>query len=117
MHRDIKPANILLEEGVERVTITDFGLARAVDDASMTCSGVIAGTPQYMSPEQARGEPIDARSDLFSFGGVLYAMCTVARRFALRQPSEYCIVLPTTSQHPYVKSIPILLWLGHMMID
>ncbi len=76
VHRDIKPANILLEEGVERVTITDFGLARAVDDASMTCSGVIAGTPQYMSPEQARGEPIDARSDLFSLGSVLYAMCT-----------------------------------------
>ncbi len=76
VHRDIKPANILLEEGVERVTITDFGLARAVDDASMTCSGVIAGTPQYMSPEQVCGAPIDARSDLFSLGGVLYAMCT-----------------------------------------
>ncbi|MEZ6040042.1 MAG: protein kinase [Planctomycetaceae bacterium] len=76
VHRDIKPGNILLEQGVERVTITDFGLARAVDDASMTRSGVIAGTPQYMSPEQARGEPIDARSDLFSLGSLLYAMCT-----------------------------------------
>lgn len=76
VHRDIKPANILLEQGVERVTITDFGLARAVDDASMTRSGVIAGTPQYMSPEQARGEPIDHRSDLFSLGSLLYAMCT-----------------------------------------
>ena len=59
VHRDIKPANILLEEGVERVTITDFGLARAADDATLTRSGVIAGTPQYMSPEQARGEPVD----------------------------------------------------------
>ena len=76
VHRDIKPANILLEQGIERVTITDFGLARAVDDASMTRSGVIAGTPQYMSPEQARGEPIDHRSDLFSLGSLLYAMCT-----------------------------------------
>ena len=76
VHRDIKPANILLEDGVERVTITDFGLARAVDDATMTRSGVIAGTPQYMSPEQARGDSIDARSDLFSLGSVLYAMCT-----------------------------------------
>ncbi|MEZ6134468.1 MAG: protein kinase [Pirellulaceae bacterium] len=76
VHRDIKPGNILMEQGVERVTITDFGLARAVDDASMTRSGVIAGTPQYMSPEQARGEPIDARSDLFSLGSLLYAMCT-----------------------------------------
>jgi len=76
VHRDIKPANVLLEEGVERVTITDFGLARAVDDASLTRTGVIAGTPQYMSPEQARGEMVDHRSDLFSLGSVLYAMCT-----------------------------------------
>jgi hypothetical protein len=76
IHRDIKPANLLLEDGVERVWITDFGLARAADDARLTCSGVIAGTPQYMSPEQARGDPIDPRSDLFSLGSVLYALCT-----------------------------------------
>lgn len=75
VHRDIKPANILLENGVERVKLTDFGLARAVDDASMTQSGVIAGTPLFMSPEQARGDSIDHRSDLFSLGSVLYAMC------------------------------------------
>jgi serine/threonine-protein kinase len=59
IHRDIKPGNILLEHGVERVMITDFGLARAVDDASLTRSGVIAGTPQYMSPEQAKGAAVD----------------------------------------------------------
>lgn len=76
VHRDVKPANILLENGVERVLLTDFGLARAVDDASLTCSGVIAGTPEYMAPEQARGEAIDHRADLFSLGTVLYAMCT-----------------------------------------
>jgi anti-sigma factor RsiW len=76
VHRDIKPANILLENGVERVKITDFGLARAVDDASLTQSGVVAGTPQYMAPEQARGEAVDHRADLFSLGSVLYAMCT-----------------------------------------
>jgi serine/threonine protein kinase len=75
VHRDIKPANILLENGVERVKITDFGLARAADDASMTQSGTVTGTPQYMSPEQARGESVDFRSDLFSLGSVLYAMC------------------------------------------
>src|SRR5262249_3732946 len=74
-HRDIKPANILLENGVERVRITDFGLARAVDDASLTRSGVVAGTPAYMSPEQAEGEHVDARSDLFSLGSVLYTLC------------------------------------------
>src|SRR5579872_4890132 len=76
VHRDIKPANILLENGVERVKITDFGLARAVDDASVTQSGTVAGTPMYMSPEQAEGLPVDHRSDLFSLGSVLYAMCT-----------------------------------------
>jgi serine/threonine-protein kinase len=75
VHRDIKPSNILLENGVERVKLSDFGLARAVDDASQTQSGVIAGTPQYMSPEQARGETVDHRSDLFSLGGVMYFMC------------------------------------------
>jgi serine/threonine protein kinase len=76
VHRDIKPANILLENGVERVKITDFGLARTIDDASLTGSGVVAGTPQYMAPEQARGEAVDHRSDLFSLGSVLYAMCS-----------------------------------------
>jgi serine/threonine-protein kinase len=75
IHRDIKPANILLENGVQRVRISDFGLARAVDDATQTQSGFIAGTPAYMAPEQARGEQLDARADLFSLGSVIYAMC------------------------------------------
>ncbi|MBX3451680.1 MAG: protein kinase [Planctomycetaceae bacterium] len=76
IHRDIKPGNVLLENGVERVKITDFGLARAADDAAITRTGEVSGTPQYMSPEQAKGERVDARSDLFSLGCVMYAMCT-----------------------------------------
>jgi serine/threonine-protein kinase len=75
VHRDIKPANILLGDGVERVRLTDFGLARVAADAAMTQSGVVAGTPHYMAPEQARGEATDHRSDLFSLGSTLYAMC------------------------------------------
>lgn len=76
IHRDIKPANILLSGETERAVITDFGLARAADDATLTRSGTLAGTPQFMAPEQARGEPTDARSDLFSLGALLFTMLT-----------------------------------------
>src|SRR5262245_12250403 len=76
VHRDVKPANILLENSVERAILTDFGLARAIDDASLTQTGILAGTPHYMSPEQAIGEAIDHRSDLFSLGAVLYFTAT-----------------------------------------
>lgn len=76
IHRDVTPGNILLENGVQRVKLSDFGLARAKDDATLTQQGMIAGTPLYMSPEQARGERLDGRSDLFSLGSVLYTLCT-----------------------------------------
>ena len=76
VHRDIKPANILLDPGIDRVRVADFGLARISNDASYTRSGLLAGTPQFMAPEQVRGEACDARSDLFSLGSVIYAMCT-----------------------------------------
>jgi serine/threonine protein kinase/WD40 repeat protein len=75
IHRDIKPANILLENGVQRVKITDFGLARAVADAGSTEGGAIVGTPNFMAPCQARDEPTSERSDLFSLGAVLYTLC------------------------------------------
>jgi serine/threonine-protein kinase len=93
IHRDIKPANILLQteeaewrtEGPDpscpssslgKVKITDFGLAQTLDAPDLTQSGVVAGTPMYMAPEQARGEALDHRADLFSLGSVLYALCT-----------------------------------------
>lgn len=75
IHRDIKPSNILLERGIEpKVKITDFGLARAADDATVTRTGMIAGTPMFMAPEQALGQTLDHRADLFSLGSVLYQM-------------------------------------------
>jgi hypothetical protein len=67
---------VLVEPGTGRVRITDFGLARAADDASLTRSGTVAGTPLYMAPEQAKGEALDHRADLFSLGSVLYAVLT-----------------------------------------
>jgi serine/threonine protein kinase len=76
VHRDVKPANVLLENGVNGAMVTDFGLARVVDEATMTRSGSISGTPQFMSPEQAKGERVDPRSDLFSLGSVMYTACT-----------------------------------------
>ena len=76
IHRDIKPANILIEQRTGCVKISDFGLARAVEDSSLTQTGCVRGTPEYISPEQAAGERLDHRADLFSLGSVLYAACT-----------------------------------------
>ncbi len=86
VHRDIKPANILLENGVERVKVTDFGLAKAVHDVAMTRTGDLSGTPQFMSPEQCSGGSVDHRTDLFSLGSVLYAMCTGRPPFRADNP-------------------------------
>ena len=75
-HRDIKPANIVLDIPTGRAKLTDFGLAQIEGDVKLTHVGFIAGTPAYMSPEQAMGESVDHRSDLFSLGTVIYAMAT-----------------------------------------
>ena len=86
IHRDIKPSNILLHNKTDEIpldkplpndaeaVVTDFGLVRVVDAASQTVSGLISGTPAYMSPEQARGDQIDHRTDIYSLGVVLYEM-------------------------------------------
>jgi formylglycine-generating enzyme required for sulfatase activity len=110
IHRDIKPGNVLLEGSQQKVKITDFGLARAADDASISQSGIIAGTPMYMAPEQAQGQHLDQRADLFSLGSVLYQMVSgrppfranttvaVLKRVAEDQPRPIREIIPETPQ-------------------
>ena len=98
IHRDIKPANILLEERTRRVKITDFGLARAADDSSLTQDGIVVGTPDFMAPEQARGEPIDHRADLFSLGCVLYTLCTGRAPFS--KDGTWAVLRSVSHDHP-----------------
>jgi len=75
VHRDIKPANIMYEADSESVKLTDFGIAR-ITDSSRTKTGMVLGTPSYMSPEQLSGRKVDGRSDLFSLGVMLFQLCT-----------------------------------------
>ena len=77
VHRDIKPANVWIGDADSKVLILDFGLVRITDnDPALTATGMLAGTPNFMSPEQAKGQELDARSDLFSLGCVMYQMIT-----------------------------------------
>jgi len=103
IHRDIKPSNILLEaeprgSDLARSKITDFGVAQVADEARLTVSGIVPGTPMYMAPEQALCEPLDARADLFSLGSVLYALCTGLEPFSGGSPiavlRQVCEVKP-----------------------
>jgi formylglycine-generating enzyme required for sulfatase activity len=99
VHRDIKPANVLLEQGeTPQVKLTDFGLARAADDASLSQSGMVAGTPLYMAPEQARGESFDHRADLYSLGSVLYVM--VSGRPPFRAPNTLAVIKRVAEANP-----------------
>jgi serine/threonine protein kinase len=100
VHRDIKPGNILLENGLNRALITDFGLARAADDAASQ-TGWLAGTPHYMSPEQAACGELDGRSDLFSLGCVLYFVATGREPFRGSQP------LAIMNQIAHQKPLPV----------
>ena len=84
LHRDLKPANVMVMPRGE-AKLLDFGLAKLVDadvDVTRTIDGVVVGTAAYMSPEQAEGKPLDARSDIFSFGAVLYEILSGSRAFA-----------------------------------
>src|SRR5262245_26222215 len=99
LHRDIKPANILLDD--ERVLVCDFGVARAVEAAageSISSSGLVLGTPAYMSPEQAMGVRIDARSDIYALGCLLYEMLAGEPVFTGATPQA--VVARVVSEEP-----------------
>lgn len=104
IHRDVKPSNIWLERhpdgSFKRVRILDFGLAkgRAESGDALTLSGAILGTPAYMSPEQARGDKLDHRADVFSLGCVLYEMATGRRPFA--GPDSFAILTALATEIP-----------------
>ena len=101
IHRDVKPANIWLEADSGRVKILDFGLARATSaDEQLTQAGLLMGTPSYMSPEQARGDTVDARADLFSLGCVAYHMATGRRPFEGRDTLATLLALASERPRP-----------------
>jgi serine/threonine protein kinase len=107
VHRDIKPANILLESGPDaRARITDFGLARASDDARLTQSGWVLGTPMFMAPEQAYGHLVDHRADLFSLGSVLYAMLSGAPPFGGGAPVTVLRSVAQDTPRPLRELVP-----------
>ena len=98
IHRDIKPANLWLEAPTGRVKILDFGLARPMNNSGLTEVGDLLGTPNYMSPEQARGEQVDGRSDLFSLGIVLYQLCT--RKLPFRGKTITAVLTALATDQP-----------------
>jgi hypothetical protein len=99
IHRDVKPANVWQEAPHGRTKVLDFGLARAASgDERLTQSGAVVGTPAYMAPEQARGEAVDARADLFSLGCVLYRAATGEPPF--RGADAMSLLLAVTTQRP-----------------
>jgi serine/threonine protein kinase len=109
VHHDVKPSNIMIDTQ-QSAKLMDFGVARLVDPG-LTSSGVVRGTPAYMSPEQILGQPADGRSDIFSLGCVLYEMLTGSSPFAADDPvtAMYRIVnvspAPVPSLHPKFQAI------------
>jgi serine/threonine protein kinase len=109
VHRDIKPGNVMLTRD-ERVKLVDFGIAKitATDEAQLTQLGMVVGTPRYMAPEQAAGEAVDARADLYSVGVVMYRALTGQRVFPGEAPAELCLHHLRTEPKPLRQVAPHL---------
>ena len=108
VHRDVKPGNVLFRDD-GRVVLADFGIAKAMDGSnSSTVAGTSVGTPDYMSPEQARGEPVDGRSDLYSLGTMLFEMLTGHPPYQAGDPFTVALMHVT---HPVPELPAELSWL------
>jgi serine/threonine-protein kinase len=107
IHRDLKPGNILLD-GEKRVKVIDFGLAKASFFAGMTATGLILGTPEYMAPEQVRGLPCDARTDIYSLGALAYHLFTGRPPFTGETPIAVGFAHVTDTPIPAKKLRPEL---------
>jgi serine/threonine-protein kinase len=103
VHRDIKPANIMYEPATDQVKVTDFGIAR-ITDSSKTKTGMVLGTPSYMSPEQLAGKKIDGRSDLFSLGVSLYQMASGKLPFEGDSMAQLMFRI-ANEPHPDIRSV------------
>jgi len=105
IHRDIKPTNIMVDEQQDdHVTLMDFGLVRAATGSGLTKTGVIVGTPEYMSPEQAEGKEVDSRTDIYSLGVVLFKMLTGRVPFSRSTPHAV-LIAHMTQEPPSISSI------------
>jgi serine/threonine-protein kinase len=100
-HRDVKPDNIMIAPKTGVVKVMDFGIARLVE-SNMTATGSVLGTPAYMAPEQVRGRKVDARSDVFSLGVILFELLTGQRPFAGTTPTS--VMFAVVQQDPPVPS-------------
>jgi eukaryotic-like serine/threonine-protein kinase len=106
IHRDVKPSNILVTPEGE-AKLSDFGIAHAVEGASRTLTGEVLGTPQYLSPEQARGEEASAASDLYSLGIVGHEMLTGTKPFDRPTPVATALAHLTDPAPPLTNSVPV----------